>query len=211
MEKLGYTHGRREIPGFPNWFVDASCRIWSIKNWRPPNEWPYATISTPLGDVYLDVAEVAALCFLGEAGCNEAYRKLALIPRLKPHDGECRAIAKEYGISYWAVFAASKQPVANFVVRRFAELVASGTIDETMRLHSAEGTVSEYKIFELEDKPGLFDHVLKIGAGCFRTRRYDKRHVANMGSAIRFRYRLDVQGGMFLVPSTVKQIEPVGN
>lgn len=201
---MGYAKGRIEVPGFPGWFADARCRVYSIKGAQARSDWPYVSIDTPLGEVYLKAAEVTALCYMGPEGCDGVFRELSLQPNVTVKSPQCVAIAEKHGISPWAVFAASHVPHDAFVVTKFAGLFARGVVSDFMRLHDGFGTVDEYLVFPLEGRPGMFDHVMKVGGGDYHARQQGQRMMAQKGNLVSFRYRSDPEGQKFVIRESVR-------
>lgn len=204
VEVLGYTKGRLEIPGFANWFADARCRVFSIKGARARDDWPYASIETPLGEVYLKAAEVTALCFMGPEKCDEVFRELAIIPGLTVKSPQCAAYAQQFGISPWAVLAASHVPHDEFVVTKFGALFERGVVNAFMRLHDGFGEVENYRVFPVEGQSRLFDHVVTVGGENYHSRQSGRSMLVQKGSEVAFRYRKDPQGEFFFIRESLK-------
>jgi hypothetical protein len=203
---MAYTKGRLEIPGFANWFADAQCRVYFVNGARARDDWPYVSIQTPLGEVYLKAAEATAICFMGASKCDEVFRELAIIPGLSVRSPQCVEYAREFGISPWAVLAASHVPHDEFVVTKFASLFARGIVNGFMRLHDGFGRIEDYVVFPVEGRSGLFDHVVTVGGRKYHSRQRGRATLASKGSEVAFRYRKDPQGEFFFIRESLKSV-----
>lgn len=198
---------RIEIDFFPGFEVDARCRVFAAGSHVPlPSEWPYVTLRE--GDIALSLnaPEICALSFLGPDGCEAVFRELYGENVFKGH-GRIKEIALDRGISQWAVMAAARRHHEAFRVSSILSDLRAGRYGSCMWLHRVERTrIDFYDVYEVVmGSPGqrLFDHAITLGGIAYRFRRIGEIPLAQCGDEVSFSYRLDRQGGRFVVQSSL--------
>jgi len=209
---------RLGIPGLEGWEVDARCRVFRSGTRKPvDNEWPYVTVDHHDLALSFQVAEAAALAFLGEDGCSEVYRELFSENVRKGHP-RTKQIALEKGLSEWIVIAASRRHHSQFRLTVLLQMIRWGQIDESMKLHRViEGRIDGYVTYPVDNaarttfaerRNAIHDHVMTIAGQQYRLRQSGHVPMAREGDLVCFSYRLDPKGARYIVRSSFGRLPP---
>lgn len=202
---------RIEIAFFPGFEVDARCRVFETGSYVPlPCEWPYVTLGSADIRFSLKAPELCALAFLGTEGCEAVFRELFAQEVFKGHP-RIKEIALEKGISQWAVIEAARRHHSRFRVSSILSDLRAGKFGPTMWVHRiSAGIVDRYEVYEERSgavgSPSLFDHALAVGAKTYRFRTRSPVPMASRLDAVDFSYRIDPEGGRFIVLSSFQRV-----
>lgn len=198
---------RIEIDFFAGFEVDARCRVFVAGEFKPlPCNWPYVTLNNNSVSFSLKAPEVCALTFLGQDGCDDVFRELFSVNVFKGHP-RVKEIAINKGISQWAVLEAARRHHSNFRISTIISQLKNGHFGPTMWLHRAESVfIEHYDVYDVasagQRQHSLFDHVLTVRGVKYRFRSQTAFQIARIGEKVDFLFRIDVEGGRFVVVSS---------